>query len=326
MTEKKSGIIYELRANLDTEWHPFYVGKTEDPARRMGEHRRDAKNATDESTLVYRNIKNYLNANSIEWDMFEVAAYTEADRDSWEDEHIVRLLLSGAKLWNSKKGSANWLAERQSWADDMRVRGINSYKKYKEVLTLEEHNRKITEQNELRIQEELLRSKMTDIERRRQEQLDFAQELADKLRTGKEQADRHSALREQARKKKEQLDRAAREQRIKEDTLRRQAEELERQQAVLSMRELTGADNRDTEETLELKSQIKLLGGFLETITTMWNPNALHASTLEQHNQQIDYVSNRIKELTGELKLKTQDMERMNIRVKELSKQLEQNK
>jgi hypothetical protein len=326
MTEKKSGIIYELRANIDDEWHPFYVGQTNNAKRRIGEHRNDAKNATDESTLVYRNIKTHLNANDIEWNMFEVDEFNENSPADLEDEHIVRLLLEGAKLWNSKKGSPNWLADRQAAADDMRVRGVTSYRKYREILSLEEHNRQIMEQNEQRIQEELERSKITEIERRRQEQLDFAQQLADKLRAEKEQTDRQAALREKARKQKEQLDRAAREQRIKEETLRLRAEELERQQAVLSMRELTGAANRDTEETLELKSQIKLLGGYLETITTMWNPNAKHASTLEQHNQQIDYVSNRIKELTGELKLKTQEMEHMNIRVKELSKQLEQNK
>lgn len=227
--EQKTGIIYELRCNIEGEWHPFYVGQTGDPKRRIGEHRRDAKNADAESTLVYRNIKEHLNANDIEWDMFEVAKFTEADEGSWEDEHIVRLLLSGAKLWNSKKGSANWLAERQTWADDMRVRGITSFKKYKEVLTLEEHNRKIAEQNAKRIAEEQRLQRLE--EARKQEEL-AREEYIKQLKIKRLEREARMTAEQLAR---EEAKRIADEQRAKERAEQEAKQAIQREKTMKDM-------------------------------------------------------------------------------------------
>ena len=73
------GIIYELRCEIDGEWHPFYVGETINKATRLGQHRVSANNADDTSTLVYRFIHDYLDAGNIEWDLFEVDQYGEEE-------------------------------------------------------------------------------------------------------------------------------------------------------------------------------------------------------------------------------------------------------
>ena len=264
--EQKIGIIYELRANIADEWHPFYVGQTGDPLRRIKEHRRDAKNATAESTLVYRNIKEHLNANDIEWDMFKVAEFTASDEGSWEDEHIVRLLLAGAKLWNSKKGSPNWLAERQSWADDMQKRGITNYKKYREVLTLEEHNRKIQEQNARRIAEEQRLQHLEEARRqenfeREQQRLKIKQDMAaaaERARIDREQREA-AAKRKEAEREARWLalapERAAR---LRVETARLEREETERQKRMAET-EAKIQEREKLEKIIEEENLIKLM-------------------------------------------------------------------
>jgi hypothetical protein len=47
-----------------------------------------------------------------------------------------------------KKGNANWLAEREREAQDMRERGIRSYRQYREQLTLEQQTQRIEQRHE----------------------------------------------------------------------------------------------------------------------------------------------------------------------------------
>lgn len=234
--EQKTGIIYELRANIQGEWHAFYVGQTNNAKRRMTEHRNDAKNADDTSTLVYRNIKEYLNANDIEWDMFEVDEFDETSPGDLEDEHIVRLLMSGARLWNSKKGSPNWLADRQAAADDMTQRGITSYRKYREILTLEEHNRKITEQNISRIEEQQRQQRLQEMKTleelaREAQREKIKQDMlaaAERARLDRERMEAEAKRKEAQRQEKWLAEAPAREARLRAETERLQREEAEK--------------------------------------------------------------------------------------------------
>ena len=59
------GVIYELRCKIEDSWHPFYVGETINKATRLGQHQTSAKHAGEESTLVYRFIHDYLDANKL---------------------------------------------------------------------------------------------------------------------------------------------------------------------------------------------------------------------------------------------------------------------
>jgi hypothetical protein len=235
MNEKKTGIVYELRCMIDDEWHPFYVGQTNNPKRRIGEHRNDAKNAKETSTLVYRNIKEYLLANDIKWDMFEIEKFDETSPDDLEDEHIVRLLMTGAKLWNSKKGSPNWLEDRQKAADDMRARNIFSYRKYREVLSLEEHNRKIEEQNAKRVLEEALKQaeaeyRLRELTAREAQREKIKQNMlaaAERARIEHERLEAESKRKQAEREAKWLADAPIREARLRAETERLQREEEE---------------------------------------------------------------------------------------------------
>lgn len=137
------GIIYELRCCIADEWHPFYVGRTENAQRRLNEHRYHSLTG---DTLVYQFIREVLTANSITWDLHPVAEYTD-DYVDQEDEHIMRLLVEGVRLKNMKKGDAGWMARREAEADDMRKRCISSYRKYRAVVTLEEQEKRAAERH-----------------------------------------------------------------------------------------------------------------------------------------------------------------------------------
>lgn len=116
---------------------PFYVGETSDPTERLKAHTRAGKSADDESTLVYQTIR-ALDDACIAWTMEPLAEFGEEGPTDLEDEWIMKHLYSGYKLKNMKKGNANWMAEREACASDMRSRSISSYRKYKEVLSVEE--------------------------------------------------------------------------------------------------------------------------------------------------------------------------------------------
>lgn len=129
------GVIYELQVCVDNTWCAFYVGETTNPDRRLAEHQWAARNATEASTLVYRTIKHQFEPAGLEWRMLTVHAYGSEGPEDAEDEHIMMLLRQNQVLTNEKKGNATWMADRVREAQDMRARGITSYKQYKQVLT-----------------------------------------------------------------------------------------------------------------------------------------------------------------------------------------------
>lgn len=134
--------IYELRAKDTDVWLPFYVGQTGSLSSRISKHRSDAKMG---STLnVHNFIRQLVDAN-IEWDMFPVHEYTDKHDGNFENDHILSLLRQGYKLMNMKKGSPNWMKERQAIADDMNRRGLpknTTEKQYRAILSQEELDRK----------------------------------------------------------------------------------------------------------------------------------------------------------------------------------------
>lgn len=127
--------IYELRCEISGQWHPFYVGRTNDPARRASEHRSSARNADDASTLVYKFIHNDLTPLAVDWDLFTVDA-------SSEDQHIMDLLRTGVRLMNMKKGDDAWMERRIAEANDMNRRGITDYTTYRKTVDMEEQMRR----------------------------------------------------------------------------------------------------------------------------------------------------------------------------------------
>ena len=227
------GIIYELRCKIEDAWHPFYVGETISITQRIGQHRVSAKYADEESTLVYRFIHDYLDANNIEWDLFEIDQYGEEGPEALEDEHIMILLVEGVALKNSKKGNANWMTERMAVADDMRKRSITSYSLYKQVLTYEEQQRKVDEANAIRVAEELQRQQtLTKQEQIRQQHIEQMKELAELARIKLEKDNAARLAKEELKRVAWEADAPARELRLKIEAERLQAEELVREQRL----------------------------------------------------------------------------------------------
>lgn len=135
--------IYELRVKIDDDWYPFYVGRTNDPDRRIGEHRSSARNADESSTLVYKFIHDEITPYQFEWNLFVVDAVSE-------DQHIMDLLRGGVKrLMNMKKGDPAWLERRIAEAADMNNRGISDYRVYRKTIEIEEQLRAVEAQQQL---------------------------------------------------------------------------------------------------------------------------------------------------------------------------------
>lgn len=236
------GVIYELRCEIDGAWHPFYVGETINKATRLGQHKVSANNADETSTLVYRFIHDYLDAGNIEWSLFEVDQYGAEGPEALEDEHIMRLLVEGVALKNTKKGNANWMTERIAVADDMRKRNITSYRKYKEILSYEEQERRVNEANALRVEIELAKQQeLTRQEQIRQQVIEQAQQFAEAAR---KQIERDNAARLERERKAQEAwaaDAPARELRLRLETERLQREEAEREAAELKQQQARAA-------------------------------------------------------------------------------------
>jgi hypothetical protein len=81
------GVIYDIGYTDQTTNTriPFYVGETISISQRIGQHRVSAKYADDTSTLVYRFIHDYLDADNIEWDLFEIDQYGAEGPEALED-------------------------------------------------------------------------------------------------------------------------------------------------------------------------------------------------------------------------------------------------
>lgn len=236
------GIIYDIgiidpTTNTRT---PFYVGETSDPAGRLKAHARAGKNADEESTLVYQTIR-ALDDAGIEWTMETLAEFGKEGPTDLEDEWIMKHLYSGYKLKNMKKGNANWMAEREACAADMRVRKISSYRKYKEVLSIEEKqaeaDRKHAEwmrKEEERTEKEKAQARAEQV--RQQLEAVMAQQRAEQLEKQRLKEEHLEKLKAEAAIRWE-AERPAREARLKAEAESRQAAEEKRLQELHERRE-----------------------------------------------------------------------------------------
>jgi hypothetical protein len=128
--------IYELRMFDGGQWIPFYVGQTSDPKKRIVSHRSSSKTGVENKYQLIRQ----LDSENIKWDLFVVKEYDEDEVGSYENDRILELLRNGILLTNMKKGSPNWIEQRQAIADDMNRRGLPSgttEKQYRAIVTQE---------------------------------------------------------------------------------------------------------------------------------------------------------------------------------------------
>ena len=301
------GIIYELRFFAEGAWYPFYVGRTEDAERRFKEHKSAGKNATDESTHVYQFIKKELLPLGIEFELNELEKYGEEGPTDLEDEHIVRLLLEGHQLKNMKKGDANWLAERQTAASDMKKRGMTSYRQYKQRLSYEEQQRKIEQANAKRIAEELAHKKwqeeqaalLTLREANRLKNIAYAHQLAEERRIkdeekrlAKEQADIRKKLQEAAYA-------ATREKNIRDETQRLMREEEETKKIKEQQQSINELINPYHDDNLDVKTYreyAKMMSQYIQMLE-MDKPTS---HVLPESYARLKFLTDKIKELSDD--------------------------
>lgn len=114
---------------------PFYVGRTNDLKRRMGEHKNAAANGHTETK--YQIIRSIL-AGGDEWDYFVLAEIKDVT-DPYEDFWVYTLLMDGYMLANMKAGDAVQQAKNDAM-QSMRARKA-SYSSAKEFLGALEQER-----------------------------------------------------------------------------------------------------------------------------------------------------------------------------------------
>ena len=116
---------------------PFYVGRTNEPQRRLREHNYEKKDGTE---LKYQFIRE-IESNNIEWEMIileEVGPDTERFEDFW----VYKLIKEGYDLTNQKAGDARSIA-----TETLRSRNFTSAKEFLFELDKEEAEEKARQQN-----------------------------------------------------------------------------------------------------------------------------------------------------------------------------------
>ena len=305
------GIIYALGFTEAGLWFPFYVGRTERPEQRFKEHQYAAKSANDASTHVYQFINKELMPLGIEFEMRELETYGEEGPTDLEDEHIVRLLVDGQSLKNMKKGDANWLAERQNAAKDMKQRGMTSYRKYKERLSYEEQQRKIDEANAKRIAEELAHKAwqeeqaalLTLREATRLKNIAYAHQLAEEQRIRDEEKRIKVEQSGILRRIREQQYANTRENNIRAEAERLMREDEETQQKIQQankvkeqakvINELIAPYHDDNLDVQTYREYAKMMSQYIQTLE-MDNPNS---KILPESYLRLKFLTDKIKEL-----------------------------
>jgi len=109
-TEMNRDQIYALYYDYADERHYFYVGRTNDPKRRLSEHRANVKNKTHTED-VYQYIRDYRQPNGIDlWDMEVLWSQPNSHAEDCEDFWVVLLIRAGNQLMNMKRGDLHRIA------------------------------------------------------------------------------------------------------------------------------------------------------------------------------------------------------------------------
>jgi len=297
------GIIYDIGV-IDPQTNtriPFYVGETCDPEGRLLAHKRAGRNADDSSTLVYQYIK-LLDENNLIWTMETLAKFEQEGPTDLEDEWIMRYLYDGCQLKNMKKGNANWMAEREAAASDMRKRGINSFRKYKEVLSVEEKQAEADRKHAewLQYQAEQVAQQAAQAKVAQARQAIEVQQAADRAKVRKMTDEAYAALerqkqqrQDQARIRREEIEAAMAEQRteqIRKDEIRN------KQQAdLISAREAQyEADKPAREARLKANAEAQAI---LEIERQAAKLEVEQKRVAQQHQKDVAPIEDNIKTL-----------------------------
>lgn len=140
--------IYALYYEYADERRYFYVGRTNDPKRRLQEHRRNVKN-TKHTEDVYQFIRERCQPNGIDvWDLEVMVTEPNMRAEDCEDFWVVLMIRAGHDLKNMKHGDLHRVAlqflarQRQ----DLDFTNVSEFIEFRE--TVEREQREAYERSE----------------------------------------------------------------------------------------------------------------------------------------------------------------------------------
>jgi hypothetical protein len=140
-TEMIKDQIYALYYNWADERHYFYVGRTNDPARRLSEHRRNANNP-EHTEDVYHYIRECRQPNGIDlWDMEILWSQPNSSAEDCEDFWVVLLIRAGNQLMNMKRGDLHRIALEMLSKQQGEFTDVDEFVEFKQRVEREDKER-----------------------------------------------------------------------------------------------------------------------------------------------------------------------------------------
>jgi hypothetical protein len=148
--------IYALYYEYGDKRHYFYVGRTNDPKRRLGEHRSKSKN-TKHKEDVYRFIRERCQPNGIDvWDMELMVMEPNSRVDDCEDFWVVLMIRAGHDLKNMKRGDLHRIALTMLAKKQGDFESVDEFVKFRERADKELKEELIAYERSRRLKESVL--------------------------------------------------------------------------------------------------------------------------------------------------------------------------
>ena len=132
--------IYALYYEYADERQYFYIGRTNDPKRRLSEHRSNVKNSKHKED-VYCFIREECQPNGIDvWDMEVLVTEETARTEDCEDFWVVLMIRAGHKLMNMKHGDLHriHLAMMARHRTDLDFSTVDEFIEFREIVEREQ--------------------------------------------------------------------------------------------------------------------------------------------------------------------------------------------
>ena len=141
--------IYALYYEYADERQYFYVGRSNDPARRHNEHKYNVKNK-NHTEDVYVFIRDKLQPNGIDvWEMEILVSEPNARPEDCEDFWVVKLIRDKHKLMNMKHGDLRRINLERLAKERGEFQTVNEFVEFRERVDREKYERSIRLRNSI---------------------------------------------------------------------------------------------------------------------------------------------------------------------------------
>jgi hypothetical protein len=220
--------IYALYYDYADERHYFYVGRTNDPKRRLSEHRANANNCKHTED-VYEFIRKERQPNGIDlWDMELLWTQPNGRSQDCEDFWVVLLIRAGNKLKNMKRGDLHRLVLETVARKQGEFQDVDEFVEFRDRVD-RETRQQLEYARSRKLQESVLEETTPNPRINVSELLAAIQEQQEDLMRRREADQLEREQKQRLREARFEAERPAREARIKAETERLMREEQERQ-------------------------------------------------------------------------------------------------